>query len=87
MKRYTEHCDLCDKEFNNDKHGINIDLSYSNGGWETRKKRFFTPKLRISVCGTCFSVIEKKSTQMDETIKRLQNKKKHRKTTKWQPIF
>lgn len=70
MRIYTEHCDLCKKEFENDKHGFCLEIGYSKGGWGHRQD--FTPKMNIEVCNSCFEVLKQKAMQLDETIKRLQ---------------
>lgn len=69
MKKYTEHCDLCEKEFENDKNGFCLEIGYSKGGWGSRQD--FTPKRSMEVCDICFKELEQKAMQIDETIRRL----------------
>lgn len=69
MKKYTEHCDLCEKEFDNDKNGFCIEIGYSIGGWGRRQD--FTPKRSIEVCNTCLRAIKKKVDELDEAIRSL----------------
>jgi len=74
MIKYTEHCDLCEKEFdeekeNNDKNGFCIEIGYSLKGWGRRKD--FIPNTRIEVCNTCFKVLKKEALKFKKTIQKL----------------
>lgn len=72
MKRYTEHCDLCGKEFNNDKNGFFIEIGYSKGGWGDRKD-FVAPK-SLEVCTCCFKTLEVGAILIKDAISDLRNK-------------
>ena len=69
MQKYTEHCDLCEKEFNHNKNGFCIEIGFSKGGWGSRQD--FTPKRTMEVFTTCFKKLEEKAMQMDELIREL----------------
>lgn len=69
MNKCTEHCDLCEKEFENDKNGFCLEIGYSKGGWGIRQD--FTPKRTMEVCNNCFKELKEKAMQLDETIRRL----------------
>jgi hypothetical protein len=69
MQKYTEHCDLCKKEFNNDKNGFCIEIGYSKGGWGSRQD--FIPKRAMDVCTNCFKQLEEKAIHMDGLIREL----------------
>lgn len=43
MIKYIEYCDLCEKEFENDKNGFSAEICYSIGGWGRRQD--FTPNI------------------------------------------
>ena len=70
MIKYTEHCDLCTKEFNNDKNGFCVELGYSLGGWGRRSD--FTHKRTMEICNTCFSEVKEQAMLFDKTLKKLQ---------------
>lgn len=61
MKKYTEHCDLCEEELTN-KNGFCIEIGYSKGGWG--KRRDLVSKETIEVCLDCFKPLEKKQMNL-----------------------
>ena len=69
MKKYTEHCDLCNKEFNRNKNGFCIEVGYSKGGWGFRKD--FISKTSMEICDDCFGKLEEKAMLLLKTINEL----------------
>ena len=71
MRKYTEHCDLCEKEITKEsgREGFCLDLGYSRGGWGRRGD--FIPKFSGEICNECFEPIKKKSEELCKTINNL----------------
>jgi len=69
MKKYTDHCDYCEKEFNNDKNGFKVEIGYSTGGWGSR--RDYVHNKSVEICNKCFSSVTVKVLEMDKCIQEL----------------
>ena len=74
MKKYTEHCDFCEKEFDNDKNGFCVKIGYSKGGWGNRSD--FVKNTSGEICDGCFLRVSKLSIEMNELIHELNQKPK-----------
>lgn len=75
MKKYTLHCDYCDKEITekSDLNGFKIELGFSLGGWGNRRN--FIDIHSVEICNACFKHVEELGINFHKTIRNLRQKR------------
>ncbi len=67
MIKYTEHCDICEKEFKEDKNGFCVEVGYSIGGWGRRAD--FISNRQMEVCDSCLEKLKPKVMELKKALK------------------
>lgn len=74
MRKYTTHCDYCEKQVKETElNGFCVELGYStestSGGWGAR--RDFVEKHSVEICNDCFTEVGIKAKELVSSIKKL----------------